>query len=120
MTVDGWAEMLEITSLVNDCEHWRTLGFHYNWHWFWDLGTGEIGNNGIHGLDVARHVLGVNAPTRISCAGGKYAYDDDQQTPDTQIAPSTFRQARAARRVVRSCGNIGYGKRRGRRGCRLV
>jgi predicted dehydrogenase len=64
--------------------------FHYNWHWFWDLGTGEIGNNGIHGLDVARHLLGVEAPTRISCAGGKYAYDDDQQTPDTQIATFDF------------------------------
>jgi predicted dehydrogenase len=64
--------------------------FHYNWHWFWDLGTGEIGNNGIHGLDVARNVLDLDAPTRVSCAGGKYAYDDDQQTPDTQIATFDF------------------------------
>lgn len=64
--------------------------FHYNWHWFWDLGTGEIGNNGIHGLDVARNVLGVDDPVRISCAGGKYCYDDDQQTPDTQIATFDF------------------------------
>ncbi len=64
--------------------------FHYNWHWFWDLGTGEIGNNGIHGLDVARNVLGLDAPTRVSCAGGKYFYDDDQQTPDTQIATFEF------------------------------
>jgi predicted dehydrogenase len=64
--------------------------FHYNWHWFWDLGTGELGNNGIHALDVARNVLGLDAPTRISCAGGKYYYDDDQQTPDTQIATFDF------------------------------
>jgi predicted dehydrogenase len=64
--------------------------FHYTWHWFWDLGTGEIGNNGIHGLDVCRNVLGLDAPTKISCAGGKYAYDDDQQTPDTQIATFDF------------------------------
>ena len=64
--------------------------FHYNWHWFWDLGTGEIGNNGIHGLDVARNILGVDAPTKISCAGGKYFHDDDQQTPDTQIATFDF------------------------------
>ena len=64
--------------------------FHYNWHWFWDLGTGEIGNNGIHGLDAARNILGVEAPTKISCAGGKYFYDDDQQTPDTQIATFDF------------------------------
>jgi predicted dehydrogenase len=64
--------------------------FHYNWHWFWDLGTGELGNNGIHGLDVARFVLGLDAPTRVSCAGGKHYYDDDQQTPDTQIATFDF------------------------------
>jgi predicted dehydrogenase len=64
--------------------------FHYNWHWFWDLGTGEIGNNGIHGLDAARYILGLDAPNKISCAGGKYYYDDDQQTPDTQIATFDF------------------------------
>ncbi|MCE9561579.1 MAG: Gfo/Idh/MocA family oxidoreductase [Planctomycetes bacterium] len=64
--------------------------FHYNWHWFWDLGTGEIGNNGIHGLDVARNVMGLDAPTKISCAGGKYYHDDEQQTPDTQIATFDF------------------------------
>lgn len=64
--------------------------FHYQWHWFWDLGTGELGNNGIHGLDVARNVLGVDTPTKVSCAGGKFYYDDEQQTPDTQIATFDF------------------------------
>jgi len=67
-----------------------TNRFHYQWHWFWDLGTGELGNNGIHGLDVARNVLGVDTPVKVSCAGGKYYYDDDQQTPDTQIATFDF------------------------------
>jgi predicted dehydrogenase len=64
--------------------------FHYNWHWFWDLGTGELGNNGIHGLDLARNVIGLDTPTKVSCAGGKFYYDDDQQTPDTQIATFDF------------------------------
>ena len=64
--------------------------FHYQWHWFWDLGTGELGNNGIHGLDVARNGLGVDTPVKVSCAGGKYYYDDEQQTPDTQIATFDF------------------------------
>jgi len=64
--------------------------FHYNWHWFWDYGTGELGNNGIHGLDICRWGLGVNYPTRITCGGGKFYYDDDQETPDTQIATFDF------------------------------
>ncbi|HET6575461.1 MAG TPA: Gfo/Idh/MocA family oxidoreductase [Fimbriiglobus sp.] len=64
--------------------------FHYNWHWFWDYGTGELGNNGIHGLDVARLVLGLDAPTRVTSSGGKYFYNDDQQTPDTQLAAFDF------------------------------
>ena len=64
--------------------------FHYNWHWNWDYGTGELGNNGIHALDVVRMVAGLDAPERISCAGGKYFYDDDQQTPDTVVAAFDF------------------------------
>jgi predicted dehydrogenase len=64
--------------------------FHYKWHWNWDYGTGELGNNGIHALDVARWMLGLDAPLRITCGGGKYFYDDDQETPDTQIATFDF------------------------------
>ena len=64
--------------------------FHYNWHWFWDLGTGEIGNNGIHGWTRPATSSASTRPTKISCAGGKYYYDDDQQTPDTQIATFDF------------------------------
>jgi predicted dehydrogenase len=64
--------------------------FHYNWHWNWDYGTGELGNNGIHGLDLIRWLLALDAPLRITSGGGKFFYDDDQQTPDTQIATFDF------------------------------
>jgi predicted dehydrogenase len=64
--------------------------FHYEWHWNWDYGTGELGNNGIHALDVARWILNEDAPVRVTSGGGKYFYDDDRQTPDTQIATFDF------------------------------
>jgi predicted dehydrogenase len=57
--------------------------FHYNWHWFWDYGSGELGNWGAHMLDLARWGLGVELPARVSASGGKFHLNDDQQTPDT-------------------------------------
>jgi predicted dehydrogenase len=56
--------------------------FHYNWHWFWDYGNGDLGNQGIHQLDIARWGLGLGFPDRISAVGGHYMFDDDQQTPN--------------------------------------
>ncbi|MFN7932076.1 MAG: Gfo/Idh/MocA family oxidoreductase [Bryobacteraceae bacterium] len=61
--------------------------FHYNWHWFWDTGNGDIGNQGVHELDIARWGLGKTThPTSVVSTGGKWAYDDDQETPNTQRA----------------------------------
>ncbi len=59
---------------------------HYHWHWRWDYGTGECGNNGIHALDIARWGLGIEFVDSVICGGGKYFFDDDQETPDTQLA----------------------------------
>ncbi len=56
--------------------------FHYNWHWIWDTGNGDLGNQGIHELDLARWGLGVGLPTKISAMGGHFLFDDDQQTPN--------------------------------------
>ncbi|MBN1418278.1 MAG: Gfo/Idh/MocA family oxidoreductase [Planctomycetes bacterium] len=59
--------------------------FHYTWHWWFNFGTGDMGNDGSHELDIARWGLGVEThPAKVSGSGGKFAYDDDQEFPDTQ------------------------------------
>ena len=56
----------------------------YNWHFFWHWGNGELGNNGVHTIDVCRWALGIDYPTKVTAAGAKLRYpDDDQETPDT-------------------------------------
>src|SRR5579885_1500468 len=57
--------------------------FHYNWHWFWDTGNGDLGNQGIHQVDIARWGLGVRYPVKVSAIGGHFMFDDDQETPNT-------------------------------------
>jgi len=57
--------------------------FHYNWHWNWNYGNGDLGNQGVHQVDVARWGLGVKFPNYISTAGGHFMFEDDQQTPNT-------------------------------------
>jgi predicted dehydrogenase len=57
--------------------------FHYNWHWFWSYGNGDIGNEGVHELDLARWGLAVGFPNKISAIGGHFMFEDDQQTPNT-------------------------------------
>jgi predicted dehydrogenase len=56
--------------------------FHYNWHWIWDTGNGDLGNQGIHEVDLARWGLGVTLPTKVTAIGGHFMFDDDQQTPN--------------------------------------
>ena len=58
--------------------------FHYNWHWWHNFGTGDVGNDGTHEIDYARWGLGVEGlPNSATAIGGKYVFDDDQQFPDT-------------------------------------
>jgi predicted dehydrogenase len=64
--------------------------FHYNWHWHWSFGTGDMGNDGVHQLDIARWALGVDRPLEASGMGRKLFFDDDQQTPDTMNIAFNF------------------------------
>ena len=74
--------------------------FHYNWHWFWDYGNGDLGNQGIHQLDIARWGLGpgFGFPDKISAIGGHVMFDDDQETPN--ILNCAFQWSRPNRKPV--------------------
>jgi predicted dehydrogenase len=74
--------------------------FHYNWHWFWDYGNGDIGNQGIHQVDAARWGLGVKYPTKINAIGGHFMFDDDQETPNTLTAEYEFDDGGKKRMMV--------------------
>jgi predicted dehydrogenase len=76
---------------------------HYNWHWFWHWGTGEALNNGTHEIDVMRWGLGVDFPSKVVSAGGRYAYQDDWETPDTQTISFEFGDNIALTWEGRSC-----------------
>jgi len=64
--------------------------FHYNWHWNWDYGNGDMGNQGVHEMDVARWGLDVKLPVKISAMGGHVMFDDAQNTPNLLMAMYEF------------------------------
>jgi predicted dehydrogenase len=100
------------------------LRFKYNWHWFWDTGNGDIGNQGVHEMDIARWGLGVGLPKSATSTGGKFAYDDMQETPNTQLATFDYgdkeiifevrglltgNEGSLERRGTNTIGNLFYG-----------
>jgi predicted dehydrogenase len=76
---------------------------HYNWHWFWHWGTGEALNNGTHMVDLARWGLQVEYPTKVSSNGGRFMYQDDWETPDTQVINLEFANKSMISWEGRSC-----------------
>lgn len=80
---------------------------HYNWHWFWHWGTGESLNNGTHTIDLMRWGLGVDYPVRVTSGGGRYRYQDDWETPDTQVITMEFANNTAITWEGRSCNGRG-------------
>ena len=83
---------------------------HYNWHWFWHWGNGELGNNGIHMIDLCRWGLGVEYPTRVTSSGGRYRFEDDQETPDTHIVSFDFDGRKTITWEGLSCNPVRPGK----------
>ena len=76
---------------------------HYNWHWHWNWGTGEALNNGTHEIDVMRWGLGVDFPNKVTSSGGRFAFKDDWETPDTQTILANFPNNTAMSWEGRSC-----------------
>jgi predicted dehydrogenase len=72
----------------------RRRRLHYDWHWVWDTGNGDLGNQGIHQMDIARWFLGVQelSPAVFS-VGGRLAYEDDGETPNTQFVFHDYKPA---------------------------
>jgi predicted dehydrogenase len=82
----------------------------YTWHWFWHWGNGELGNNGIHMLDLCRWGLGVEHPVHVTSSGGRYRYEDDQETPDTHLVQFDFPNRTTITWQGLSCNNLPEGK----------
>jgi predicted dehydrogenase len=74
--------------------------FHYNFHYFWDYGNGDFGNQGAHQMDAARWLLGVKYPTKVSAIGGHFMFDDDQETPNTLTATYEFNESGKKKMLV--------------------
>jgi predicted dehydrogenase len=85
---------------------YRSNLIHYNWHWFWHWGTGEALNNGTHEVDVCRWALGVNWPERVTSNGGRYQFQDDWETPDTQVVAWDYAEGKSISWEGRSCNEF--------------
>jgi predicted dehydrogenase len=64
--------------------------FHYNWHWNWDYGNGDMGNQGVHEMDIARWGLNVKLPHKITTVGGHFMFRDAQNTPNSSMTMFEF------------------------------
>jgi predicted dehydrogenase len=69
---------------------YNPLYVHYNWHWFWHYGNGDIGNQGVHQMDIGAWGMNRGLPVKVQSSGGRYGYDDPCETPNTQVATFTY------------------------------
>ena len=92
--------------LNKDSRRKSGLFVHYNWHWFWEYGNGEIGNQGVHEMDIASWAMGNKLPVKVASTGGRYAWDDDGQTPNTQATQFTYDDGTMMTFEVRNLGSF--------------
>ncbi|MFC2124037.1 Gfo/Idh/MocA family protein [Bacteroidota bacterium] len=79
--------------------------FHYKWHWFWDTGSGDLGNQGIHQADIARWALNKwTHPVRITGVGDYFIWDSDQETPNIQHMEFEYEDGSLLKFEVRGLG----------------
>ncbi|MBI4557820.1 MAG: Gfo/Idh/MocA family oxidoreductase [Candidatus Hydrogenedentes bacterium] len=67
--------------------------FHYNWHYCYDYGNGDMGNQGVHQMDIARWGLGVALPKKVTAMAGMYIFDDDKEVPNVSTAMFSYPDA---------------------------
>ena len=85
------------------------LFIHYNWHWFWEWGNGEIGNQGVHEMDVAVWGHNRGLPVRVYSTGGRYGWEDQAETPNTQATSFTYADGSILTFEVRNLGSFPEG-----------
>lgn len=88
------------------------LYIHYDWHWFWEYGNGEIGNQGVHEMDIACWAHNRGLPVKISSTGGRFVWDDDAETPNTQATQFTYSDGSLLTFEVRNLGSFWEGGER--------
>ncbi|PPK86669.1 secreted protein [Neolewinella xylanilytica] len=87
-------------------QEFDNLLVHYNWHWFWKYGTGELLNNGTHEVDMCRWALQVDYPSQVTSSGGRYHFDDAWEAYDTQLASFEFADNKQIHWDGRSCNGM--------------
>ena len=81
---------------------------HYDWHWYWDYGTGEILNNGTHEIDMCRWALQVDYPTKVTSSGGRYHFNDGWEAFDTQNVGYEYGDDKTINWEGRSCNGMPF------------
>ncbi len=83
---------------------------HYNWHWFWKTGNGDLNNQGTHQLDIARWALDTNLthPVRVMAIGGRFQWDDQGETPNTMMGVAEYPNGQMVCFNVRNVNYEGY------------